>query len=356
MTERTKKLMLSDRELKDFWLIRDGYHFFQAMAAACEFDLFTFLSRNPKSSQEQIHKHLGITPYATRALLFALATARLVEREEGGERPVYRNSKAAEKFLSHDSQYCMVPIVRRARQVYYRPMFFLYESLKTGRHVGLDDVPGKGNTIYEKLSQNPEQEKIFHQAMDATSTFFNPHLAVVEELKQVRHLVDLGGGDATNAIKLAQLFPDLRVTVYELPTVCAKADSNIARHKMEDRVRSFAGDFFKDPFPEGIDAVFMSHVNVIWSEVRNIELLRRCCEALPSKGKVICYNLTANDTETDPPGAAGMTLFFLALASGNGMAWPHRAYIEWFEQCGLTHTRTYRVKEPYDHAIIVGQK
>jgi predicted O-methyltransferase YrrM len=235
-------------------------------------------------------------------------------------------------------------------------MFYLTESLKEGRHVGLDDVPGTGTTIYEKLGQDPEREKIFHEAMDATSTFFNPHLAQIKELENVKHLVDLGGGDGTNAIKLARIFPNLTVTVYELPTVCAKAELNIKREKMEGRVKTFAGDFFKDPFPKGFDAVFMSHLNVIWSEERNVALLKRCQEALPKGGLAICYNLMANDAETDPPGAAGMTLFFLTMASGSGMAWPLKSYIDWYKASGFKHRKTYKIVEPYEHTIVVGEK
>lgn len=350
-----KTIQLTERELDDFSIVRDGAHLFQALAAGCELDLFTFLGQHPNSSPERIAKHLGTTDYATRILLFALAAARLVKRGRGAN-GTYSNSKAADKFLSTDSPYCMIPVIRRTREIYYHPLYHVLEAVKEGRNVGLDAVPGRGDTIYERLAQDPAREGIFHAATASTSAMFTPHLGMIKELNHAKHLVDLGGGSGTHAIELAKLFPSLKITIYELPSLCAKADANIAKHGLSDRVKTFAGDFFKDPFPADADCLFMSHLNVIWSEELNTKLLERCYEALPKEGLVICYNLMANDDETNPPSAAAMSLFFLTLASGNGMTYPLRCYIDWFKRAGFKHKKTYRITEPYSHGIVIGQK
>jgi L-tyrosine C(3)-methyltransferase len=356
MRKRVSKVVrLSEREFNDFSIVRDGAHLFQAMAAGCELDLFTYLSRHPNSSPGSIAEHLGITDYTTRILLFALAAARLVKRGRGAV-GTYSNSKAAEKFLSTDSPYCMIPVIRRTREIYYHPLYHVLDAVKAGSNVGLDAIPGKGGTIYERLAQDPAREKIFHAATSSTSAMFTPHLAMIKELKRVKHLVDLGGGTGTHAIELAKFFPSLKITIYELPSLCAKADANIAKHGLSDRVKTFAGDFFNDPFPADCDCLFMSHLNVIWSEELNIKLFERCYQALPENGIIVCYNLMADNNETNPPSAAAMSLFFLTLASGNGMTYPLRSYIDWFKRAGFRHKKTYRITEPYTHAIVIGQK
>jgi len=55
----------------------------------------------------------------------------------------------------------MVPAVRMANHIQYRPMARFTEALKTNTNVGLQEIPGSAPNLYMRLAENPPLEKIF---------------------------------------------------------------------------------------------------------------------------------------------------------------------------------------------------
>jgi predicted TPR repeat methyltransferase len=72
-----------------------------------------------------------------------------------------------------------------------------------------------------------------------------------------RKMIDLGGGHGLYAIALAGLNPGLEAIVFDLPRVIPLAHDYIRRYNAQ-RVRTVAGDFFKDEIGEGYDLIFSS--------------------------------------------------------------------------------------------------
>lgn len=345
---------LTTREIREFNLVMGGHAFFEALATACELDLFTQLSRRPNRTLRQLAADVAISESAARVLLLALAAIGLVDRNP--RRGTYRNSRTAEELLTEGSARDMRPAVFAYHRLIYRPLFYLPQAVRAGTNVGLRVFPGRARTLYGRLARRPRDERTFQAWLHMVSAQSNPALSSVMRLSRVRHLLDVGGGDGTNAIALRDAFPQMSVTVFDLPTVCRIAQRNVARAKLDDVIFTRPGDFLTDRFPTGIDGVLFGHILNIFSETTNLKLLRRAYDALPAGGVAICFNSMTDDNETGPLRSAFLSLYFLVLASGEGMVYPWKDYVRWYKQVGFRRVEVHRVGDLMDHGIVIGTK
>jgi len=236
----------------------------------------------------------------------------------------------------------------------YKGLYWMLEAVRENRNVGLKEFAGSEPTLYERLAHDPEVEKIFQDAMQELSVQVNADMVKAVDLRGIKHLVDVGGGDGTNIMAIAQQWPNLRATVFDSPTVCDIARKNIAGSGMADRLGAVAGECFKDPFPPDADCLLFAHFFTIWGEERDRELLRKCYASLPAGGKVMIFNMMQHDDESGPMSAALGSPYFLTLATGTGMLYTWSEYERWMEEAGFRDIKRHAL--PHDHGLIVGTK
>jgi SAM-dependent methyltransferase len=120
---------------------------------------------------------------------------------------------------------------------------------------------------------------------------------------------------------VARRNPHLRVTVFDQETTLKIAAQNAVAADVADRVDYHVCDLFADPVPTGIDGVLYCHLFEIWSLKRNIQLLRKCYDALAPGGALLLFNFVSDDDNTGPLTAAFLSVYFLTIASGEGMVY-----------------------------------
>lgn len=342
--------MQDDLDFDGLALIAGGHTAFQLLWAGVQLGVFALLSRKPGLTRSEIVTEVGLADQPARILLIGLSALRLVVKQGDA----YRNARIVDELLSPDSPGNMADVLGWQHYIVYPGEIDFVESLKQNRNVGLRHFPGNEDNLYSRLAHDPHLEKVFHDAMASLSRSANAILASQVDLSGVKHAVDAGGGNAENAITLAQAHPHLRLTVFDAPTVCARARDNIDRAGLNDRIGTHPGNFFVDPFPKGIDAILFAHMLTIWSIERNTELLRRAYEALPPGGQVIIFNMMGNDEETGPMTAALGSPYFLCIATGQGMLYPARDFERMLADAGFAQTR--RLTLPRDHVVLIGVK
>jgi precorrin-6B methylase 2 len=342
--------VLLRRQAERLYLVFGGHIFFQTLRTAVKFDLFTLLSRTGGLTRSEIARHLNIDDQPARILLLGCVSVGLLRKR--GEN--YRNSLLAEQLLVADSPRNIINYVELEHAAMYKAMPWLYEAVRENRNAGLVEFPGKEPTLYERLAHDPEVEIIFQNAMHELSVQANRHLVRFVDFSKVKHVVDVGGGDGTNMIELAQEWPNVTATVFDSPTVCEIARQNIASTHMADRVSVAPGDCFTDPFPAKADCFLFAHFFTIWSPEMNRSLLRKCFDALPSGGQVMIFNMMQRDDETGPLSAAIGSPYFLTLATGQGMLYTWSEYESWMRETGFESVRRQILVR--DHGVIIGRK
>ena len=230
----------------------------------------------------------------------------------------------------------------------------MYEAVREYRNVGLKEFAGDEPTLYQRLAHDPQVEAIFQDAMQELSVQANADLARFIDMRGVKHLVDVGGGDGTNIIAIARRWPHLRATVFDSPTVCEIARRNIAAAGLSDRLDAVPGECFADPFPKDADCLLFAHFFTIWSEKQDRELFEKCYRSLPSGGQVAIFNMMQHDDESGPFSAAVGSPYFLTLATGAGMLYTWHEYESWMRDAGFSDVRRHKLLR--DHGLIVGRK
>jgi hypothetical protein len=132
---------------------------------------------------------------------------------------------------------------------------------------------------YEAQQKNAQEAELVNQML-LNQSKWNMHaiLEKYEGFKDVRVLVDVGGGLGTALGAITELYPHIHGINFDLPHV-------IASCLPLQGVDFVGGDMFKS-VPSG-DAIFMKWILHNWDDDDNIKLLKNCHAALPAKGKVI---------------------------------------------------------------------
>ncbi len=286
---------------------------------AVKLDLFSLLSRGPRSAAE-VTEHYRGGDRAFEIFLNALTGMGLLEKRGGR----FTNTSFAERFLvrgGKDYRGDQLVVDDADWALWGR----LEETLLTG-HTPLE------SSIFVSDSQIAERLLLglHHDALEIA-----PALAARLPLGECRTLLDLGGGAGTYSVAFCARYPRLHATIFDLPSSIRVAGSVVRKSGMEERIRLVEGDFLKDPLPGGYDAVFMSNVLHGNGPEQNRELFRKVVAVLPAGGLVIVRDVIMDEDLTSPEFGAVFAVNML-LHSQEGRCYPCREISEWLEGAGFS--------------------
>ncbi|KAL6329955.1 hypothetical protein AAG906_039870 [Vitis piasezkii] len=152
-----------------------------------------------------------------------------------------------------------------------------------------------GRTFWDYGGHEPKINNFFNEAMasDArlvTSVLIKDCKGVFEGLNS---LVDVGGGTGTVAKAIANAFPHLNCTVFDLPHVVAGLEGS-------KNLNYLGGDMFKGIPPA--DAILLKWILHDWNDEECVKILQQCRQAIPSKekgGKVIIIDMMMENQKGD---------------------------------------------------------
>jgi hypothetical protein len=131
-----------------------------------------------------------------------------------------------------------------------------------------------------------------------------------------RRLLDVGGCSGVFSIALAERYPGLSCTVMDLPAVCELVPNYIRERGLGRRVDTYAADMFRDPWPQGYDAVFLSNIFHDWRAATCLLLARHAFAALPAGGTINVHEMLLNDDAAGPRTAAAFSVLMAASTQG----------------------------------------
>lgn len=338
------------RSLRDFYKVLGGHIHFECLYAAIELDLFTQLKQRRRMTLEEIAGAVGLEVFPCRVLLLGLVATGVIKKRGR----YFSNTYLGDIALARDSEYYLGNTVRWQHHIVYKPMFRLLDSLRQNRNAGLEEIPGTGDTLYERIAQHPFLERIFQDSMEEISVVANRTLAEYLDLAPGESIVDVGGGKGANILAVASANPGVKAAVFDLPSVCAIANTKFAETGMQDRLSAIPGNCFTDPFPTGHDAFLFCHFMCIWSKADNVALLKKAFAALEPGGRVVIFDIMQDDDERGPLAASMGSPYFLGLATGRGMIYTIREHEEFCREAGFS--RVMRRALPGEHTAVIAYK
>jgi cyclopropane fatty-acyl-phospholipid synthase-like methyltransferase len=163
-------------------------------------------------------------------------------------------------------------------------------------------------------------------------------------------LLDVGGGDGTIGCALAHEYPQLQVTVFNLPASAALAERTIRERRFAPRVAVHEGNFLEDELPGGFDRVLFSRVLTDWSPEVCRMLFEKARRAL-APGGVLVINEALVDGNLDYTIAWEFRYIFYDTF-GRAMFKPLEVYRELLADAGFAITKVSPMLDDAFYSVI----
>jgi ubiquinone/menaquinone biosynthesis C-methylase UbiE len=310
--------------------------------AACDLGLFGFLEPHDGAGAADVAAGLGLDPRGARLLLDACVALGLLRRGEGGR---YTNVPEAAAFLVPGKPGDLTQALRYNRDVY--PAWGrLAEMSRTGRPAERPET---------HLGEDPERTRRFVMAMHARAMAIGRAVVPLLGFTGGPAVLDVGGGSGAYSLLIAESLPDARCTVLDLPAVSAVARELVDGRGMSHRVRCVAGDYRRDAFPGGQDAVLLFGMLHQESPDSIRALLAKSFAALRPGGRVCVLDLMTDATRARPVFSALFALN-MALTTENGWVFSDADLLGWLAEAGFREAGVQPLPPPMPHWLATARK
>src|SRR3954451_9917155 len=307
-----------------------GFWASKTLLSAVELELFTKLGEEPLTGP-QMAETLGLHARAIPDFPDALVALGLLDREDGGDSALYRNTQATAAFLDKARPTYVGGILEMCNARLYRFWGDLTEALQTGKPQ--NEVKHAGKAMFEELYSDEARLEQFMNAMSGIS--MGPFSALAEKFDFSRYetLCDVGGATGQLSIIVAGRHPHMRCTSFDLPVVEPIARRSIEAAGLDGRVTAAGGDFFADPLPKA-DVITMGLILHDGTLEKKRNLIAAAYEALPEGGAYIVIENLIDDARRENAFGLLMSLNML-IEFGDAFDYTGSDFAGWCREVGF---------------------
>lgn len=297
--------------LNDFLGYVKSFALARVLMTAIELNLFQELEKMPLSRAD-IKRRLCLADTLIADAFFDVLIAFDILAEENGEfvlLPLGRSILTV---------YESIQSWNREMQLYYNSLVDLTGLLRTGRYQ--DSALAhfwayKQTSDQETVTESVAEE--YSKVMDASQTQLSQLIIEHYGFSRHQHVIDFGGGKGRLAIALAKKYPELRITIADLPAVCNGAHIRIDAEELGERVGCWPLDFFKGDLPATIaDVLLFVRVLHDWNDDEVARLMKRTRPCLQKSGTIIVVEPMRNDEDRKPDPSSSLSALMVTLFGG----------------------------------------
>jgi len=251
----------------------------QAVGVVTELKVADYLDCGPKTIKE-LADLTGTREPLLEQVMRTLAGFGIFATDWEGR---YRNTAISAPLISRRSSWLRAYVLFWQCQLYASGKAML-EMLRNG-HTAFAIAHGK--PAYELYSCDEEQRRIFTDFMSAVTDWQNPTILEFFDFRPYRHIVDVGGGQASLMTAILQANLHLRGTIFDMPHMEKPATERLGQSALLDRCSFVGGNFF-EAVPPGADLYTIKHVLSDWPDCDAVRILSNIRAAMsPSSLLVI---------------------------------------------------------------------
>ncbi|XP_076119503.1 putative bifunctional dTTP/UTP pyrophosphatase/methyltransferase protein isoform X2 [Alosa pseudoharengus] len=314
--------------------IMDGFKASKALFAACKLNIFDVLRVSVELSAKEVAARIKASEEGTVRLLDACVSLGLLERRTCNDGdPVYINTAEASRFLVADSPLSLHGYILHCNDLVWPLFTHLESAVREGANQYERAFGKKAEDLFQDAYFKKEEVKMrFMKAMHSIAKVTAKDLATAFDLSMFKTACDVGGCTGAMAYEFTQIYPEMSVSVFDLPHVIAMSGRFQPRDP-NDRVTFVAGDFFKDPLPKA-ELYILARILHDWSLEKVHQLLDKLSKhCSPGSGVLVCEILLEE-------GLRGPSRAFLqALSMTEGLQRSASQYTLLLGQHGFTQTR-----------------
>jgi len=310
-----------------------GCQIFQILLTAINYRVFNLL-REPKTA-DQLSKELGTRQDLTEKFLNCLVACGLLSKS-GNQ---YVNMKMADVLLVEGEPFYqghLIKLVANCNNYWSK----LCQALKSGENSNALSYM-KGKEIFDEDFILAHAEAALRGDLQRAVKA----VAKLPEFKNAKTLLDLGGGHGLYAISFAQLNPNLKVFVYDLPHIVKITDRFIQRFGMQGKIEIITGDFTRDPLGYGYDIIFASDVEISG-------ILGKIRSALNQSG-ILIYRRWVLEEDKASPLTAVLFDLMLSIIGSDYRVRTLKEYVEVIEGGGFSLKHVLDVSTAWDPSKIM---
>ena len=286
---------------------------FQVARTMRDLGILDILAKNKSGlNYDEIAKKTNLTKYAIQVLCETALSANIIHIEEEkvflSKIGFFINS---DKMTNTNMNY--------NHHVNYLGLFYLDESIKNERAEGLK-VFGEWETIYPALSTLPLQARKSWFDFDHmySDSGFPEAIEILKKLNP-KSILDIGGNTGKFATLLSKEYPNVDITIMDLPQQIKLAKQNIYENNLENISTYEANILLEETIiPTGYDIVWMSQFLDCFKEEQIIEILKKIAYSIDEDTQ-ICIMEPFWDRQNNQTAAycvINTSPYFTAMANG----------------------------------------
>jgi demethylspheroidene O-methyltransferase len=336
---------IARRESRALFDLCAGFVYSQVLLACVDLRLFEALRRGPHATQD-LAVRLGLEPAAAMRLLEAASALRLAEGDDargwrlGPLGAVMSGSPGIAAMVEHhrllyDDLRDPVALLRGHAQPTQLAQFWSYARADAAKAI------------------DPESVAAYSELMSASQSLVADDVLDAYPVHRHRCLLDVGGGEGAFLAAAARRAPRLRLALFDLPPVAARARQRLDGAGLAGRVEIHAGDFGADRLPEGADLVSLVRVVHDHDDAAVLRLLRAVHDVLPADGTLLIAEPMSGQAGTEPMADAYFGFYLLAM--GQGRPRTPEAVIQLVRSAGFRDARTRPTARPLLASVVVAR-
>jgi SAM-dependent methyltransferase len=302
-----------------------GYAMSAILGAAAELSLFDHLEQ-PRDAAALAELVGARNPSGVARLCGALCALGLVERDAEGR---FSARPAALQLLRTDREGSLHPVLLYTHRNFAPLMARLTDAVRRvePQHQAWSFASADASEAhyYSELARHPGEYDVFLKTMDLFAVGVGTSIAQSVDLRDVRTLIDLGGGSGRVALELLAAAPHLTIELIDVPMACRMATQRAAEASVQGRFVATAGDF-AEPLPGSAlgpaDAVLLSAILADWAPAVQAQILANAAALLRPGGLLLVSETLLADDRTGPLMPAILSLFMLASMTGDSFTLP----------------------------------
>ena len=287
---------------------RNGVILHQTLCAVARLGVADCLADGPRSAADLAHE-LDVNEDALYRVLRLLASQGVFE--ETSDR-AFRNTEVS-TFLRTG-----VPGSLRALLVFwgsnysYTSLGHMTPTIQTGKPA---PILLSGDDSFEQLRRNPEEARLFDNAMTTMSNLTGPSIAAAYDFGAWGSLMDVGGGNGIFLAHILRAHPQLRGVLADQEHVLARArEHQYLGGDLAGRASMEPCNFFEH-IPAGSRAYVMKSCIHDWDDEQSRAILLNCRKAVPADGALLLVELQLGDANT-PSFGKFIDVAMLSLTGG----------------------------------------
>jgi len=294
--------MTQENGLGKILKMAQGFMESRILLSAAELNLFTLLSETPLSARE-VSDRINGDAKALAMLLDAVAATGLLRKKDNR----YFCEPDAAEYLTDDSPATVLPMVLHASSLWTR--WTRLTSLAEGTPTPTPSLD---------FSRNEKELEAFIGAMHSIGEPMARQIAADINPGGARSLLDVGGGSGTYTMAFLRAVPELKATIFDMPSVIEMARTRLADAGLLYRARFVGGNFYHDELPGGHDLALLSAIIHSNSPEQNLDLYKKIFRALDPGGRLLIRDHVMDPDRVRPRDGAIFAINMLVGTLGGG--------------------------------------